>query len=116
MELARKAGSSDDIETQARWRGARAKLLARRGELGRAEVLAREAVELAEATDYLELRGDVLMDSAEMFRLVERLDAATTCAQQARQEYKTKGIVPSAREAEAFLERLCTTDRRGESA
>jgi tetratricopeptide (TPR) repeat protein len=89
-ELGRETGSSDDIETQARWRGARAKVLARRGESGAAEGLAREAVELAENTDFLELRGDVLTDAAEVFRLAGRLDEAARFAQQALETYRTK--------------------------
>jgi class 3 adenylate cyclase/tetratricopeptide (TPR) repeat protein len=105
-ELGREAGSSDDIETQARWRGARAKVLARRGEFGAAEALAREAIELAENTDFPELRGDVLIDAAEVLRLAGGLDEAASFAQRALEAYRRKGIIPSAGEAKAFLERL----------
>jgi hypothetical protein len=48
------------------WRGPRAKVLAARGERDEAERLAREAVELAERTDFLNLRGDALANLAEV--------------------------------------------------
>src|SRR5262249_46461420 len=44
--LARETGASDDIETQARWRGAQAKVFATHGDFEAAERLAREALEL----------------------------------------------------------------------
>jgi hypothetical protein len=49
-EISEQAGASDDIVTQMLWRQVRAKALARRGEDGAAEDLAREAVALAEPT------------------------------------------------------------------
>ena len=46
------------------WRGVQARVLARRGQLDDAEALAREAVSLAEQTDFLVYRGDALVDLA----------------------------------------------------
>ncbi len=75
-ELGRETGASDDIETQVRWRGALAKVLGRRGDGDRAAVLVREAVVLVEPVDDAELKGDVLMDAAEVFHLQGSRDEA----------------------------------------
>ena len=104
--LGRETGASDDIETQARWRAAQAKVLARRGELEAAERLALEAVELVEPTDHRELQGDVLMDMAEVFRLASRSEDAVSAARRAQEMYGAKGMIVSAREAETFIEEL----------
>src|SRR3954447_21258633 len=45
--------ADDDVDAQTLWRLARAKVLARRGEVELAEALAREAVRLLEPTDYV---------------------------------------------------------------
>jgi tetratricopeptide (TPR) repeat protein len=45
--------ADDDVDAQTLWRLARAKVLARRGEVEQAEALAREAVRLLEPTDYV---------------------------------------------------------------
>lgn len=105
-KLGREAGASDDIETQARWRGAQAKVFARRGAFEAAERLAREAIEFVEPTDHLELQGDVLMDVAEVFRLASRNEDATSAARRAQETYEAKGMVVSAREARSFIDRL----------
>ena len=104
--LGREIGSSDDIETQARWRGAQAKVFARRGEFEAAERLAREAVELVKPTDFVELQGDVLMDVAEVFRLASRSDDAAAAARRAQTTYEAKGMIVSATEAGKFIEEL----------
>ncbi len=53
-------GSADDLSTQILWRWLRARVLAGRGELASAEELAREAVVLAERTDFSNQRADAL--------------------------------------------------------
>ena len=47
LDVAAEAGADDDFVTQVRLRAGRAKLLARRSDLGRAEAVARDAVALA---------------------------------------------------------------------
>jgi class 3 adenylate cyclase len=105
-ELGRETGASDDIETQARWRGALAKVRARQGERDEAERLAREAVELVEPVDDAELAGDVLVDAAEVFRLADRPDEAERYARRGLAVFEAKGIAPSAAAARAMLEAL----------
>ncbi|HEY3182606.1 MAG TPA: AAA family ATPase, partial [Gaiellaceae bacterium] len=65
-EASERLAPPDDLTTQVQWRGPRAKVLAARGERGEAERLAGEAVELAERTDFLNLRGDALANLAEV--------------------------------------------------
>ena len=54
------------------WRISRAKILVRQGDGERAEALAREAVQLGEATDLLNTRADMLCDLADVLRLAGR--------------------------------------------
>ena len=97
------AGASDDIATQMFWRQVRAKALARRGEDGAAEDLAREAVALAEPTDALDMRADALVDLAEVLRLVGRKDEPKGVLEDALRLYERKGNVVSAARARDVL-------------
>src|SRR5262249_35558817 len=105
-DLGRETGASDDIETQARWRGALAKVRAQRGDRVDAERLGRGAAELGEPVDDAELAGDVLVDAAEVFRLGDRPDDAEAYARRALATFEAKGIAPSAVRARTFLEGL----------
>jgi tetratricopeptide (TPR) repeat protein len=84
-------------------RGALAKVLARRGELGEAERLARDAVRLAEAADWLSLHADALVDLATVLRLAGRADAAVEAVRAAVGLYRRKGNQTSAAHARATL-------------
>ncbi len=68
----------EDIDAQAGWRRARAKVLARDGQLEEAEVLAREGVAMASETDFLPLHADALADLAEVLRLAGKPEEAET--------------------------------------
>ena len=107
-EKARKSeelAAGDDVFTQVVWRGALAKVLARRGDLRQAQVLAGKAVALAEKTDGLNLRGDALLDQAEVLRATDPSNARKT-AERAREPYGDKGNVAALRRVEAFIARL----------
>jgi class 3 adenylate cyclase/tetratricopeptide (TPR) repeat protein len=93
----------DDLMSQMLWRSVRAKLLARRGEHEEAEILARDAVRLAEATDAIETHADTLFDLAEVLELAGRPDAAVLSANEALRLYEQKGVVPSIRRVRSFL-------------
>jgi class 3 adenylate cyclase/tetratricopeptide (TPR) repeat protein len=93
----------DDRVSQIQWRSVRAKLLARQGEHGEAEMLARAAIRLAESTDQVETRGDTLFDLAELLELAGRPDEAVVRAQEALRLYEQKGVVPSIGKVRAFL-------------
>src|SRR5205807_9738446 len=82
-EKARAAGSADDVSVQVQWRSVQAKVLARRGLADEAEKLAREAVAIAEATDFHNMRGDAHLDLAEVLKLAGRGDDAVAAARAA---------------------------------
>jgi hypothetical protein len=88
------AASSDDVGSHMIWRGARAKVLARRGD-PRAEALAQEAVTLSRGTDFTNWQADALVDLAETLRLLERADEARPAVDEALSLYEAKGNVAS---------------------
>jgi tetratricopeptide (TPR) repeat protein len=102
-KISEQAGASDDIATQMLWRQVRAKTLARRGEDGSAQELAREAVALAEPTDALDMRADALVDLAEVLRLVGRNDEPKGILEDALRLYEQRGNVVSAARARDVL-------------
>jgi predicted ATPase/class 3 adenylate cyclase len=97
------AAGKDDVLSQILWRGARARLLGRRGAAAAAERLAREAVRLAEAIDYLNVHGDALMDLADVLRSGGRQPDALAAAERAVRLYERKGNVASAAKARTLL-------------
>jgi tetratricopeptide (TPR) repeat protein len=107
--ISEQAGASDDMMTQVLWRQVRAKALARRGEDGAAEDLAREAVVLAEPTDALDMRADALVDLAEVLRLVGRKDERKGVLEDALRLYEQKGNVVSAARARDVLAKAVQT-------
>ena len=56
--------ADDDVPTQAMWRGVRARLLAAEGRAEAAAALARDAVALAERTDFPTVHADARLDLA----------------------------------------------------
>jgi DNA-binding SARP family transcriptional activator len=95
---------AEDIATQVVWRGALARIRARRGEVEEALALAREAVDLTEPTDLLVQRGDALLDLAEVLGLTDRRAEADACARQALELFEQKGNLVSAARARTRLE------------
>jgi hypothetical protein len=97
--MSEEAASSDDAVSQVLWRGTRAKLLARAGELEAARALADEAVRFADATDFLMMRGDALTDRAEVLAALDMLQEAAADLAAATALYESKGISTSANPA-----------------
>jgi class 3 adenylate cyclase/tetratricopeptide (TPR) repeat protein len=89
------AAGKDDMLSQILWRGTRAKLLARHGAGAEAERLAREAVWLAEAIDYLFVRGDALLDLADVLRSTGHQRDALAAVDHAVGCYERKGNLAS---------------------
>ena len=79
--------------TQAVWRSARACAFAQTGDIVKAERLAREAVELANGTDFLDLQAGSHLSLAEVLRLAHRSDEAEPLVERARALYERKGNV-----------------------
>ena len=99
-ELARFAEShseEDDIVTQAMWRVALAQVRAPAGDAAEAERLAREAVELAEPTDFLDLQATALLALARVLREAGSQQEAAKAAVTAQAVYERKGNIVGAR-------------------
>jgi hypothetical protein len=68
-EEAQAAATPADIDAQARWRAARAKVLARSGQFPAAWTLLDEAEALVSPTSWATLQAEILMARAEVDRL-----------------------------------------------
>jgi tetratricopeptide (TPR) repeat protein len=95
-----------DPWNRVRRAGARALALSSVGRVDEAETLAREAAELARGTDFLNLRGDTLVDLAEILTLAGKPENAATALDEAVALYERKGNVVSAAKARALLVEL----------
>jgi predicted ATPase/class 3 adenylate cyclase len=95
----RELAAEDDVDAQALWRSASAKVLACRGELAQAEVLAREAVELLAPTDYVVNQVSILATLSWVLLLEGREPEARTALAEAQELARAKG-------SRVMLERL----------
>ena len=95
-ELSARLAASGDLLTQVLWRRVRARVLARRAEIQAAEALAREAVAIAEATDFVNDRADALIDLSHVLEASRRGDEAVAAASGALHLYELKGNVVAA--------------------
>jgi class 3 adenylate cyclase/tetratricopeptide (TPR) repeat protein len=105
-DVADRAAAADDLEPRLLIGRARVKVLARRGELGAAEKLAREAVSTAEKTDWYWSKGDALMDLAEVLRLAGRAAEARPVLEQAQGVYEPMGHLVGRDRARSALEEM----------
>jgi class 3 adenylate cyclase/tetratricopeptide (TPR) repeat protein len=94
-ERSAELGGSGDAFTQVAWRQVRGKVLARRGEHVEAERIVREAVAIAEGTDFLNGQGDAHADLAEVLLLGGRFDEAEAALVVALERYQRKGNIVS---------------------
>ncbi len=86
-------GASDDAYTQILTRGVQAKVLARRGSTEEAEQLAREACELADATDMSCSRGGAYEDLGHVLCVAGKTAEAERAIEHAAEIYDAKGAV-----------------------
>jgi class 3 adenylate cyclase/tetratricopeptide (TPR) repeat protein len=96
---------AEDAYSQVLWQGVRAKTLARRGLPEEAERLARTSVDLAEATDFLQLRWHALMNAGEVLDLLGQGDEAASALGRAAELAERKGNLVGARRARDLLDR-----------
>jgi tetratricopeptide (TPR) repeat protein len=101
--------AADDLLTQMMWRGVRARVLARRGHFDEAEWLARESVALAEKTDFINHKGDALVDFAMVLGQAGLPDDARTALAQGLRLYQQKGNTVAVGKARATLAELAPT-------
>jgi tetratricopeptide (TPR) repeat protein len=102
-ELAERSATPGVADEDIGWRRVRAKLLARRGDVGEAEQLAREATARAALTDLLEDRAQAVADLAEVLRLGGRREEAATALEEAIHLHEQKGNVVAAEKLRAVL-------------
>ncbi|UGS37043.1 BTAD domain-containing putative transcriptional regulator [Capillimicrobium parvum] len=102
--LAAELTADDDLITHVVWRGVRARSLAARGDAGEAVDLAREAVALAEPSDFLSHRGDAHLDLGIVLGAAGRREESARACESARALYEAKGnVVGAARAAGVAL-------------
>jgi tetratricopeptide (TPR) repeat protein len=109
-EVSEGAASDDDATSQIAWRVTRAKLLARRGELERAEELSREAVARADQTEWPNLRGSARTSLAEVLLAAGRPDGAGRAAEEAVEIYDNKGNLTAAAGARDLVSAAVASD------
>ena len=90
------AAAEDDLTTQILLLSARGRVLARRGQGDEAARRCREAASLAEQTDDLNMRGDVLRDLAEVLQAGGDEPGSRQASSQARALYEAKGNLAQA--------------------
>jgi DNA-binding SARP family transcriptional activator len=103
---AEEAAAKDDVVTHVLWRGTAAKVLARNGHAGPALACAREAVELAETTDFLLLRADAVADRADVQAVAGQIPAAVEDLERAISLYRRKGARSGEDAARRFRSQL----------
>jgi class 3 adenylate cyclase/tetratricopeptide (TPR) repeat protein len=102
-QTSERVGAPNDPDSAIAWRRIRARVLAGRGEFEEAERLAREAVELASETDFLNFQGQALRDLAEVLLLSGRADEARVRLRESLDAFERKGnVVSAARVREAL--------------
>ena len=99
--LSEEVAPPGDIVAQFSWRSLKAKLLAQVGHQDEAEALALEAVSIAEATDAMTERGEVLLDLAEVLTSASRRADAAERVEEALAAFDLKQNTASARRARA---------------
>jgi tetratricopeptide (TPR) repeat protein len=103
LALAAADAAEDDVFVQMRWRPVYAKVLAHRGDLDAALVLASEAVGRAAMTDSLGAHASALADHAEVLVLAGREEDGRRAAAMAADLYRQKGNVVGERRVRATL-------------
>ncbi|TMK96741.1 MAG: tetratricopeptide repeat protein [Actinobacteria bacterium] len=111
VELSRETAASDDINSQAEWRRARAKILANEGSLDQAESLAREAVALVRDVEGTFSHAPALSDLALILRQAERPEEAVEVLREALRLYELKEDVVSAERTRRLIEEISATGR-----
>jgi class 3 adenylate cyclase len=99
------SGATDAINF-AIGRGVRARIHADRGELDRAEALARSGVEYAESTDFPQMRGEAQQALAHVLLAAGKREAAASALSAAITIYEGKGDRVRARRARALAAEL----------
>ena len=96
------ATASDDLASAMAWRGVRAKLLAKEGNLSEARRLAEEAVSIAGETDLVNMTADAHMDLAVVLRAAGDIGGAAAQTEIAAKLLEAKGNTTALARVEAL--------------
>jgi hypothetical protein len=99
----RALGAADDAVTQILWRAAKSVVLARRGEAVDADRIATECVDIADATDSMDV-GTAWLARAQVLVMLGRHPEAKDAARRSKEAYARKGWASGLRRAEALLD------------
>jgi class 3 adenylate cyclase/tetratricopeptide (TPR) repeat protein len=102
--IARDTSATDDVMSQAGGRAVQARVLSRRGDHGAAETLARDAVAIMADTDYLVVRGDLLVHLSHVLRAAGKPDQALAAAREAVALYEQKGATLFAGQTQRLID------------
>jgi tetratricopeptide (TPR) repeat protein len=102
LEVAQELSAPHDMESQALWRSVKASIVARSGDTGAADRLAREAVELVRDMEAPGLQGDALAELAEVLQIAGRVGDAGVANDEAIALYDAKGDTVAARARRAW--------------
>ncbi len=89
----RDLSATDDAHAHLLWRPVLAKTLARSGQTAEAEALAREALRLAGATDWLNAQAKIRLDLSEILVHLGQAGEAGTLCEEAKRLFDLKGNV-----------------------
>jgi tetratricopeptide (TPR) repeat protein len=110
-EEAQAAAAPDDLDAQARWRAARAKVLARSGQFLAARILLDEAAALISPTSWAALQAQILMAKAEVNRLAGAPEQAEASLRAALRIYQDQHAPRLADQTTAALASLIRDPR-----
>ena len=105
-EQAQAAAAPADIDAQARWRAARAKVLARAGQFPAAQTLLNEAAALVSPTCWAALQAEILLARAEVDGLAGAPERAAASLRAALRIYQDRHAAPPADRIAAALASL----------
>jgi tetratricopeptide (TPR) repeat protein len=101
--MCREIAAESQLDTQIKWRSLLAVVQARRGDLGAALALARDAVAWAERSEQPDSQAEAFVDLAEILRATGRADEARGYIDRALRLYELKGNLVAAEQVRADL-------------
>jgi DNA-binding SARP family transcriptional activator/tetratricopeptide (TPR) repeat protein len=101
--------AADDVSTHAIWRGVRAQVLAKRGQIEDAERLARSAVTALAESDFVNLQGEALLELATVLEHGGRHEEAASALSESLKLLERKGNKVTAEQVRSFLLRAASS-------
>ena len=101
--VASNSAGNDDLDAALSWKPVQAKILARQGKHGEAELLAREILQLSSRSDSANRNADAFMALAEILALADRQGEAEEASRTALRLYQQKGNLAAAGRARERL-------------